>query len=389
MESPLKAFNADQWVNCNGSVLMQTLLPETDSAPTEAKLEGRAFHWLIEQIIKSYQKEGPILSAIEFVDSFDKAGTLITLEMCDSADEVINDVLEYCQQHGTLQDVKVEHRVDMSFAFPGMYGYVDIHIHNKKQREIVTWEAKYGHGYVAEYENWQSIGYASALLEEFGIDGLQDQHYRLSLRVAQPRCFQASGSVRAWNLVAADLRPYTNKYISAAYDALSGNPATRTGTWCKNCSGTSGCQTLQHNIYSHIDRIGEVVVNALTGDSLGTEIILLQRAQKLIEMRLAGLETQALSELRTGASVAGFGAEMGYGRKRFKKEIDVNEIIMLGELLGVDLRKPVELVTPAQAVKKGVDESVIAAYSETPSTGYKLKQDNGVAARLAFSRGNK
>lgn len=59
---------------------------------------------------------------------------------------------------------------------------------------------------------------------------------------------------------------------------------------------------------------------------------------------------------------------------------------MMGDLMGVDLRKPVELDTPAQARKKGVDESVIAAYSETPMTAIKLVEVDGTEARQVFTR---
>ena len=61
-------------------------------------------------------------------------------------------------------------------------------------------------------------------------------------------------------------------------------------------------------------------------------------------------------------------------------------IMMMGDLMGVDLRKPVELDTPAQARKKGVDESVIAAYSETPMTAIKLVEVDGTEARQVFTR---
>ena len=57
---------------------------------------------------------------------------------------------------------------------------------------------------------------------------------------------------------------------------------------------------------------------------------------------------------------------------------------MMGDLLGEDIRKPAQLDTPAQCRKKGIDDAVIALYSETPKTAIKLVKDDGSKARQVF-----
>jgi hypothetical protein len=112
---------------------------------------------------------------------------------------------------------------------------------------------------------------------------------------------------------------------------------------------------------------------------------LLRRAQKAIEYRLSGLEEQAIHELSNGGLVSYFSTERGKGRERWKKDVPHAEVIMMGDLLGVDIRKPVEMDTPAQVRKKGIDESVIAEYSETPMTALKLVEVDGAKIRQIFN----
>lgn len=61
-------------------------------------------------------------------------------------------------------------------------------------------------------------------------------------------------------------------------------------------------------------------------------------------------------------------------------------IIMMGDLMGQDLRKPVELDTPAQCIKKGIDPAVVEQYAETPSTGVKLEPVTERGIKMVFSR---
>lgn len=103
-------------------------------------------------------------------------------------------------------------------------------------------------------------------------------------------------------------------------------------------------------------------------------------------MRLSGLEEQALHEIKQGQHVTFYSAKTTYGRKRWKKDVPVDQVIMMGDLLGQNLRKPQELDTPAQCIKKGIDPSVIEQYAETPVTGVKLEQVDERSIRSVFER---
>jgi hypothetical protein len=60
----------------------------------------------------------------------------------------------------------------------------------------------------------------------------------------------------------------------------------------------------------------------------------------------------------------------------------------MATMMGVDISKPGAL-TPKQSIKAGLPAATVAMYSETPVGELKLVRDDGSAARLAFSKGQK
>ena len=55
-------------------------------------------------------------------------------------------------------------------------------------------------------------------------------------------------------------------------------------------------------------------------------------------------------------------------------------------MLGVDLARPIEPITPAQAVKAGLPAEMLTALAETPRGGAALVRDDGSRARTVFGR---
>mgnify|MGYP006371470589 FL=1 len=58
----------------------------------------------------------------------------------------------------------------------------------------------------------------------------------------------------------------------------------------------------------------------------------------------------------------------------------------MAEMLGVKVAKPPTALTPKQAIKAGLDASVVAAMSETPRGEVTLVEDDGSRARSIFGR---
>ena len=86
--------------------------------------------------------------------------------------------------------------------------------------------------------------------------------------------------------------------------------------------------------------------------------------------------------MRRGMRVPHWTLSPGQSREKWVK--GDAEVILLGKMLGIDLAKPVEAITPAQAKAKGATAEVIAAYSFRPPAALKLTLDDGADARKVF-----
>jgi hypothetical protein len=89
-----------------------------------------------------------------------------------------------------------------------------------------------------------------------------------------------------------------------------------------------------------------------------------------------------LALLKAGHQVPHWAVEHGNGRTVWAKP--VAEVLALGAAFGLDLAKPPEAITPKQAIDKGLDPSMAAAYSNTPRGEAKLVVDDGSKARRIF-----
>lgn len=371
-----KASDALTWMKCHGSHKAQQLHPGPPGELSQSKLEGRACHEVAQKLFCN-EPFGDI------VGSLSQDGIVITQELFEAAREYYNDVWGYCNSHGIRRnEMQVEKPVSLEHHLPGWFGIPDVAVRNTELNHLIIWDGKFGHSLVEVYEHWPMILYAGALIQ----NGEGFEPDIIELRIVQPRGFHSEGTMRKWCLTMDELSAYLTQIDEALKEVLSESPLCTPGPQCKNCTARAHCDALQRTGYDNIDYVAQLQTHTLSGHSLGVELKLLQRAQEMIKMRLSGLEEQALHEIKQGQHVPFYSAKPTYGRKRWKKEIPVEQVIMMGDLMGQDLRKPVELDTPAQCIKKGIDPSVIEQYAETPSTGVKLEPVTERGIKSVFSR---
>ena len=370
-----KVSDANQWMACNGSFRAQQAYPPLDVEPSQSRLEGRAAHEVAQKLFKNEPFS-------DLVGSLSKDGIVITDELFDAAREYFNEVWGYCNTHGVLQKLRVEVPVNV----PG-YGdwycipdtWVVATVEGKKVLRV--WDAKFGHRIVDPFENWQLLIEAYAIVETHHLDV-----DIIELVIVQPRGFTSDGTVRKWALTYDELCAYRQQVNEMMPRVMDATPMCTPGSWCLDCSARAHCDTLKQQSYAGVDYVQSLQTHNLSGHALGVELRLLQRAQEMIKMRLSGLEEQALHEIKQGQHVTFYSAKTTYGRKRWKKDVPVDQVIMMGDLLGQNLRKPQELDTPAQCIKKGIDPSVVEQYAETPVTGVKLEQVDERSIRSVFER---
>lgn len=368
-----KVSDANQWMQCNGSFRAQQLHPPLDVEPSQSRLEGRACHEVAQKLFRSEPFS-------DLVGSLSKDGIVITDELFDAAREYFNEVWGYCNKHGVLQQLHVEEVCPVP-GYNDWYCIPDAWVYVPEGKVLRVWDAKFGHRIVDPFENWQLLIEAYAIVETHHLDV-----DIIELVIVQPRGFTSDGTVRKWVLTYDELRAYRQQVNETMPSVLDDAPMCIPGPHCLDCSARAHCDTLKQQSYAGVDYVQSLQTHNLSGHALGVELRLLQRAQEMIKMRLSGLEEQALHEIKQGQHVTFYSAKTTYGRKRWKKDVPVDQVIMMGDLLGQNLRKPQELDTPAQCAKKGIDPSVIEQYAETPVTGVKLEQVDERSIRSVFER---
>lgn len=380
--SPLAPSSAHRWQPCPGSVPLEAAYPELEESPEAA--EGTAAH---------HAGSEELLGRPVRVGDLAPNGTVLTDDMVDGASLWVNDALTVCLEHGLpLEHLQVEQRVEMPRIHEQAYGTPDTWLYAEQAGTVYLWDFKYGHGTVEHVGNWQMICYMCGILDLLGIDGRNDQLLWCDMRIVQPRAHHRDGNVRSWRVRASDLRGYFNKLNAAAHEAMSAHPHTMSGPHCLHCKAAAHCGTLKRATWSATDYLGAAVAEELDADSAGYEMQLLEHIQELVKARLRARGADLEARLKRGERVADWTLEDTFGRKVWR-DGEAETVLMLGDMLGVDLRKAATPITPLQSEKllkkNGVDTSVIAEYSHTPRTGVKLARDTNLLNRARAGFGVK
>jgi hypothetical protein len=352
-------------VQCPASTTLEALYPEDEDSPEAA--EGVAAHWAVAE-----QLSGRLIDVGQIAPN----GVVLDLEMVQSADAVCDYVTKLLAPHGLKpSDGHVEERVNIPRVHPQSWGTPDYWIKLPTGAWFLL-DFKYGHRFVPEFENMQLVEYLAGIVDDL-------PQVPVIAVVAQPRSYSSKGAIREWRTDTVALRPYINRASNAAYEALGPNPRARVGPECRDCRARHACTALQAAAYDAMDEAKTVTPLVLPPAGLSLELRLALRAHALLEARISGLEEQARAEIKRGVLVPGWRVVHSMGRERWK--VPAEEVIAVGQMMGLNVAKPVEAVTPNQAREKGLDPSVVAALSTRPAGGATLVEDDGSETRRIFA----
>lgn len=367
----LPPSSASSWALCALWPTMNQRYPREASAEAA---EGTAAHWAAWEILANREcKEGTAAPN----------GQIITEEMLDGADLLVDIIRARIPAMPHIED-----QIAIPFG-TGNFGTPDVWAVSSHRQQIEIIDYKFGHRFVDEFWNFQGLCYLAGIVEILSKlwrigPGLMDQQgLTVSFTVVQPRCFYKGKPVRTHTFQLIEAREHFNRLANMAEASTVSAPVATTNVHCIDCPGRHACSALQLAAYSDAEVSNARSPVDLTPEAAALELRFLSRSLDRLEARVDGLKELVIANLRAGKGVPYFRLEPGYGRKSWT--IPDGQVIAIGQMFGKDLSK-VAVVTPNQASKAGIDESVVAANSFTPSTALKLVAENPADARKVFGQ---
>lgn len=364
--APLAPSSASRRKACAGSRKMEALYPQAEDSP--ASMEGTAAHWAASEMLSGRTVDVGLIA---------ENGVMLTDEMIDAAQMYVDEVRKVA-----LTPV-IEERVDITYINEQCWGTPDAWTFVTESATLYVFDFKYGHRFVDVFENWQLIEYTAGILDHIQVDGITDNFINVVMTIVQPRCYVGGSPVRSWRVRAVDLRGYFNAARMFEERSMSDDAQLTVSPECRDCSARHACPALQRASYADMNIATEAVPFDLPPEALGTELRYLQSAIDTLTARATSLEEQALSAIRQGKQIPHFTAQHGMGRERWIKP-DA-EVIAMGELMGVKLGVT-KLITPNQAIKAGMDATLVKSFTEKPRGELKLVADDGTTARKIFGQ---
>jgi hypothetical protein len=362
----LPPSGASAWLRCAQWPTMNALYPQDDSPES---IEGTAAHWVGTELIAGrVHSEG----------SCAPNGPIVTGEMVDGA-ELLRDTV--AARMPGLQ-LHIEEKIAATQIHPLCFGTPDVWARTGASKRIEIVDYKFGHGFVDEWFNSQLMTYLAAIIEKEFDPARIPTDIIVAFTIVQPRCYHRGAPVRTHEFSIKEIQPYMIALRDAATAATQPNPPATTNPECVYCPGRHACSALQRAAYSDAEFADARQPHDIPLPAAALELRMLERAYERLGARVDGLRELILANLRAGQPVPHYKLEAGRGRAQWT--ITPEQLITVGQLLEKDLSKP-GVVTPAQAKKIGVDDSVISAYSEITSGSLKLVQQNNSDIRRVFT----
>lgn len=324
-------------VPCPASLRLQERYPELD----DSGAEGRASHWVAQEIF--YVR--PVA-----VGDIDPDGTVLDPDMIQHAQSYV----DYVRSIGV---VGVESKVSLPRIHADCFGTIDAHFILNGWLHIFDY--KYGFIPVEAFENWQCLGYSSAFN---GVRGI-------TIHIVQPRAHHVLGRVRTWSVDVDVFLRYLSIIRQAVTDALSDNPLCNVGVHCRFCSARINCPAAIGATQIILEISKRAIPIDLTSEQISRELSLLRQCKILLDARVNGIEAQVEANLYRGTRYPQWRLEPGRGSTTWVKPKE--EIFKIGDMLGIELRKEAQPITPIQAKNLGLNHSFFKTL--TKNTGGKLK----------------
>lgn len=350
-------FNASEMgrlVRCPGSKSLQAAYPDTrDWTATEGVVAAT----VAEDCLKTGKSPVDFINTSRqniYIDQ-DMAHHLTPyVEHCRALKEDINQAgieVKYTMPHGNNTLV----------AIPDYW--------TRRDGTLYVRDLKYGHGWVEVFENYQLLSGALMLIG--------GETKRVNLGIVQPRANHPDGLIRVWEFDVEEIRPYGNFITGAMERAALAVPPVETGNHCRYCRAFLHCDANRRAKGNALDYAGMASHSRLLPEHFGAEMDLIDRAVTMLTQRKTAMETEGLAMIKAGSVLQGWEARQSMGPMVWGCDA-----VVMGPLLKVDLRKPPEAITPAQAIaRKLLTEKQVKPLAPRAPGAPKLKRTDIAAAR--------
>ncbi len=366
---------------CTGWAFMAQQYPDLELSPDA--MDGEASHEIGARMINEASR-GRSVPPDVIIGSVAENGVIFTTEMYDAADIYANDVRSVMQSTGVFGGINlgIEQRLEMPNIHEKSFGTIDSFIFSYGNGHLYLWDYKFGYENVEVFENLQLLDYLSGLITRLKINGHDEQYITVHFRIIQPRAFHKDGVIREWKFNMTLARGYINQLHDKANEALGNSSITRTGPHCKYCQARHACEAALTAGMSFFETAIVPTPIDLSPHGTGLQLSIIKRAIKQLQALESGYEEVIKSLIKSGKITPGWVMETSYGREKW--ESTPREVIQMGDMLNIDLRKPDNVITPNAARKLGIDDDVIKAYSKKPINGLVVVPDDGIKARQVF-----
>ena len=350
---------------CNGSIQMDDSHPPIESTDA-VKNEGNAAHWLAQQI---HSKE---FLAEELIDRQSPEGIYITGEMVEHLDDY-------------LSALKTGTQVEIDTSFSGenwqVNGRADSITYEQAGGHLTINELKYGWRIVEPEMNWTLLAHAIGFI--FNNKELADEIHTITMTVYQPRAYHPEGSVRSWRIGVGDLRELSQTLNNTLHHP---SEILNTSDNCHYCPSMAVCPAARKAQMNAIEASEKMFRDDIDNETLSYQLDHLKRASQVLKEMEKAYTELAQHRLTKGEVIDNYGVQHEFTNRQWKDNVNAETV---KALTGEDITKN-QLITPAQAEKKGVDKKFVEAMTERHSKGVKVvRMDADAKAKKLFNQPTK
>ena len=288
----LGASSAHRWMNCPGSALLTTDMPDTSSAYAN---EGTKAHAVCEAVARKMLNEKYRIISVPITTELEASHEILECAelYCDTIDTI-------AQEFGPSPYIALEQRVDFSRWVPDGFGTADCIIIGGETLHVIDY--KHGKGVQVEAEdNPQLMLYALGALSHYSLI------YDISVvrwSIVQPR---NGGVSHARSRFTESLLNWADEVVRpAATMAKTPGAPFKPGEWCRFCKAKGTCRA-RSDYNLALENFEKQNAKLMSPVEISAAML---RGRDLVKW-LADVEEEALNRLLTGDQVPGWKAVEG------------------------------------------------------------------------------